>query len=223
MFNLQKLSKTLVWVLSFAILFTFSIPGEIYANTDINNKDNDVTITVISENQIYIQSDTERFIVTQRDTSRDNTSKTTFVNLDTGEENYFIINKNSKTLTSSVTGKTFSIADELNQTLATTSEDSMQTRASGYYKRISYGTIFNALGYGATVVSLVALLLGLGGLSAVLLITTAVVQVVNLYMDPNASKHHGIKLWVTEKTIKKHQGGGIIYVTVEQGSYAGCY
>jgi len=223
MVSLKKFSKVLVWALSFAIIFTFSIPGELYANTDINSKDNDVAITVISENQIYLESDTERFMVTQSDTSRDNIYKTTFVDLDTGEENYFIINKNSKTLTSSVTGKTFSIAEDLDQTLETPSEYSMETRASGYYKYVSYRTIFNALGYGVTLVGLVALLMSIGGVGTVLLLTSAVVQFVSLYMKPNATTYHGIKLWVTSKVIKKHQGGGIIYVTVKQGTYAGRY
>lgn len=90
-------------MIAFSIISTtFAMP--IYANeySYSDNKEN-YQINVINENAVTVSSKAgiERIIVTENDTNR----KVSVQNMDTGEQNYFVLNKEENTMYSSITGK----------------------------------------------------------------------------------------------------------------------
>lgn len=143
------------------------------------------------------------------------------VNVDTNEQYYFVKNLIDNTVYSSITGEIIHIE---NGEESRSVNQVMLSKASGTWsKKVSYKTMAKALGTVTTYAALIAWAMVFVGFSAIAANAASAVaylmQMINDYLPKKYSKH-GLKFTMRHKKIKKHQGGGVIYVTISEA--CGC-
>lgn len=142
----------------------------------------------------------------QENPCSDDTVTTEIENQNTGETDYFMIDKSDNTLYSSITGKTIDVEEEMQSIGEVYAKASVPPATKSL--KISYYKIYNALDKAATVaipvITTVAQIIS--SFSSVLSMV-----VTKLKSTSKTSKKHGVLVNSNRVTYKKHQGGKTFY------------
>lgn len=149
------------------------------------------------------------------------TVTTEIENQNTGETEYFMIDKSDNTLYSSITGKTIDVEEEMQSIGEVYAKASVPPATKSL--KISYYKIYNALDKAATATMVAALILSMFTAAVAIPVITTVSQIISSFSSvlsmvvtklkstSKTSKKHGVLVNSNRVTYKKHQGGKTFY------------